>query len=71
MLSDRYLFISTLNHKPSSWIFSCLRKADKNKDDNLSPSEVKSFMHLINIEVDDEYVEMLFKVVSSELLNVS
>uniref|UniRef100_A0A669DXP2 Phosphoinositide phospholipase C n=1 Tax=Oreochromis niloticus TaxID=8128 RepID=A0A669DXP2_ORENI len=60
-LSDRYLFISTLNHKPSSWILSCLRKADKNKDDNLSPSEVKSFLHLINIEVDDEYMEMLFK----------
>uniref|UniRef100_A0A3B4GJZ2 Phosphoinositide phospholipase C n=1 Tax=Pundamilia nyererei TaxID=303518 RepID=A0A3B4GJZ2_9CICH len=58
--------VSNLNNlsrkqKTEHWIFSCLRKADKNKDDNLSPSEVKSFMHLINIEVDDEYVEMLFK----------
>uniref|UniRef100_A0A3Q4HNB7 Phosphoinositide phospholipase C n=1 Tax=Neolamprologus brichardi TaxID=32507 RepID=A0A3Q4HNB7_NEOBR len=58
--------VSNLNNlsrkqKTEHWIFSCLRKADKNKDENLSPSEVKSFMHLINIEVDDEYVEMLFK----------
>ncbi|KAM9719670.1 1-phosphatidylinositol 4,5-bisphosphate phosphodiesterase delta-1-like [Menidia menidia] len=43
------------------WIFSCLRKADKNKDDKLSQSEVKSFLRLINIEMDDEYAEMIFK----------
>uniref|UniRef100_A0AAQ5YX00 Phosphoinositide phospholipase C n=1 Tax=Amphiprion ocellaris TaxID=80972 RepID=A0AAQ5YX00_AMPOC len=43
------------------WIFSCLRKADKNKDDKLSESEVKNFLRLINIEVDDDYAEMLFK----------
>uniref|UniRef100_A0A668SAQ4 Phosphoinositide phospholipase C n=2 Tax=Oreochromis aureus TaxID=47969 RepID=A0A668SAQ4_OREAU len=58
--------VSNLNNlsqkqKTEHWILSCLRKADKNKDDNLSPSEVKSFLHLINIEVDDEYMEMLFK----------
>ncbi|XP_069020557.1 1-phosphatidylinositol 4,5-bisphosphate phosphodiesterase delta-1-like isoform X2 [Embiotoca jacksoni] len=43
------------------WIFSCLRKADKNKDEKLSVSEVKDFLRLINIEVDDDYAEMLFK----------
>lgn len=43
------------------WIFTCLSKADKNKDDKLSESEVKNFMRLINVEVDDEYREMLFK----------
>ncbi|XP_072219670.1 1-phosphatidylinositol 4,5-bisphosphate phosphodiesterase delta-1-like isoform X2 [Leuresthes tenuis] len=43
------------------WIFNCLKKADKNKDDKLSPSELKNFLRLINIEMDDDYAEMLFK----------
>ncbi|KAF7667514.1 hypothetical protein LDENG_00059050 [Lucifuga dentata] len=43
------------------WIFNCLRKADKNKDDKMTQTEVKNFLHLINIEVDDDYAEMLFK----------
>eukprot|EP00064_Thunnus_orientalis_P004803 superscaffoldBa00000448_g4815 len=47
--------------KTEHWIFSCLVKADKNKDDKLSHSEVKNFLRLINIEVDDNYAEMLFK----------
>ncbi|KAL3054777.1 hypothetical protein OYC64_017665 [Pagothenia borchgrevinki] len=47
--------------KTEHWIFSCLRKSDKNKDDKLSLSELKNFMHLINIEVDDDYAEMLFE----------
>uniref|UniRef100_A0A8C4NXC7 Phosphoinositide phospholipase C n=1 Tax=Dicentrarchus labrax TaxID=13489 RepID=A0A8C4NXC7_DICLA len=37
------------------------QKADKNEDDKLSQSEVKNFLRLINIEVDDVYAEMLFK----------
>lgn len=45
-----------------SWIFSCLMKADKNKDDKLTQSEVKDFFSLINIEIDDNYAEMLFQV---------
>lgn len=55
--------INNLNsqQKTEHWIFSCLRKADKNKDDKLSQSELKSFLRLINIEVDDEYAEILFK----------
>ncbi|XP_034087867.1 1-phosphatidylinositol 4,5-bisphosphate phosphodiesterase delta-1-like isoform X1 [Gymnodraco acuticeps] len=58
--------LSSLNNlstqeKTEHWIFSCLRKSDKNKDDKLSLSELKNFMHLINIEVDDDYAEMLFE----------
>ncbi|XP_071346561.1 1-phosphatidylinositol 4,5-bisphosphate phosphodiesterase delta-1-like isoform X4 [Trachinotus anak] len=48
--------------KTEHWILSCLRKADKNKDDKLSQSEVKNFFRLINVEVDDSYAEMLFKL---------
>lgn len=58
--------ISNLNslnrqEKTEHWIFTCMSKADKNKDDKLSESEVKNFMRLINVDVDDEYTEMLFK----------
>ncbi|KAM7378865.1 hypothetical protein PAMP_004460 [Pampus punctatissimus] len=55
--------INNLNtqQKKEHWIFSCLRKADKNKDGKLNLSDVKDFLHLINIEVDDDYAEMLFK----------
>uniref|UniRef100_A0A8C4NXE7 Phosphoinositide phospholipase C n=1 Tax=Dicentrarchus labrax TaxID=13489 RepID=A0A8C4NXE7_DICLA len=51
----------TAQQKTEHWIVSCLRKADKNEDDKLSQSEVKNFLRLINIEVDDVYAEMLFK----------
>lgn len=51
----------SLQQKTEHWIFSCLRKADKDKDDKLSQSEMKSFLRLINIEVDDDYAEILFK----------
>ncbi|XP_055007621.1 1-phosphatidylinositol 4,5-bisphosphate phosphodiesterase delta-1-like isoform X2 [Boleophthalmus pectinirostris] len=55
--------LNNLNHeeKTEHWILTCLRKADKNKDDQLSESEVKNFMRLINVDLDDEYTEMLFK----------
>ncbi|KAM7401228.1 hypothetical protein PAMA_005424 [Pampus argenteus] len=55
--------INSLNtqQKKEHWIFNCLRKADKNKDGKLNQSDVKDFLHLINIEVDDDYAEMLFK----------
>ncbi|RVE61586.1 hypothetical protein OJAV_G00172320 [Oryzias javanicus] len=43
------------------WIFNCLKKADKDKDDKLNLSEVKRFLRLINIEMDDSYAEMLFQ----------
>ncbi|XP_061652211.1 1-phosphatidylinositol 4,5-bisphosphate phosphodiesterase delta-1-like isoform X1 [Phyllopteryx taeniolatus] len=47
--------------KTEHWIFSCLSKADKNKDSKLSVSEVKNFLRLINTDVDDGYAEMLFE----------
>ncbi|KAM4605564.1 1-phosphatidylinositol 4,5-bisphosphate phosphodiesterase delta-1-like isoform 2-T2 [Polymixia lowei] len=47
--------------KMEHWIFNCMRKADKNSDDKLSQEELKDFLHLINIEVDDYYTEMLFQ----------
>ncbi|XP_063063520.1 1-phosphatidylinositol 4,5-bisphosphate phosphodiesterase delta-1a isoform X2 [Engraulis encrasicolus] len=43
------------------WIFNCMRKADKNKDNKMTLKELKHFLHQINIEVDDTYAEMLFK----------
>ncbi|XP_070774277.1 1-phosphatidylinositol 4,5-bisphosphate phosphodiesterase delta-1-like isoform X3 [Enoplosus armatus] len=55
--------MNNLSHqqKTEHWIFNCLRKADKNKDEKLSQSELKNFLPLINIEVDDDYAEMLFQ----------
>ncbi|XP_040026362.2 1-phosphatidylinositol 4,5-bisphosphate phosphodiesterase delta-1 isoform X1 [Gasterosteus aculeatus] len=47
--------------KTEHWIFNCLRKADKNEDDQMSQSELKDFLRLINVEVDDDYAEMLFQ----------
>ncbi|XP_061747483.1 1-phosphatidylinositol 4,5-bisphosphate phosphodiesterase delta-1-like isoform X2 [Nerophis ophidion] len=47
--------------KSEHWIMSCMSKADKNKDDKLSMSEVKRFMRLINIDVEDSYADMLFE----------
>ncbi|XP_012723855.2 1-phosphatidylinositol 4,5-bisphosphate phosphodiesterase delta-1b isoform X1 [Fundulus heteroclitus] len=55
--------LNNLSHqqKTEHWIFSCLRKADKNKDNKLTQSELQSFLRLINVELDDDYAEMLFK----------
>lgn len=51
----------SFKQKTEHWILSCLRKADKDKDDKLSRSEMKNFLRLINIEVDDVYADMLFE----------
>ncbi|XP_034040030.1 1-phosphatidylinositol 4,5-bisphosphate phosphodiesterase delta-1-like isoform X2 [Thalassophryne amazonica] len=58
--------VSNLNNlsyhqKTEHWIYSCLNKADKNKDDKLSQEELQNFLRLINVEVEDDYAEMLFK----------
>lgn len=45
-------------------------KADKNKDDKLTQSEVKDFFRLINIDINDDYAEMLFEVMHSDFLMV-
>nr|XP_023842991.1 1-phosphatidylinositol 4,5-bisphosphate phosphodiesterase delta-1 [Salvelinus alpinus] len=51
-----------LNHQQTSehWIFNCMRKADKNKDNKMTLKELKHFLRQINIEVDDMYAEVLF-----------
>lgn len=51
----------SVQQRTGHWIISCLRKADKNHDEKLSQLELKNFLRLINIKVDDDYVEMLFK----------
>uniref|UniRef100_A0A3P9A7N0 Phosphoinositide phospholipase C n=1 Tax=Esox lucius TaxID=8010 RepID=A0A3P9A7N0_ESOLU len=55
--------LNNLNCQQSffSWIFNCLRKADKNCDSQLSLEELKDFLHQINIELDDLYAEDLFR----------
>uniref|UniRef100_A0A8D0CM55 Phosphoinositide phospholipase C n=1 Tax=Scleropages formosus TaxID=113540 RepID=A0A8D0CM55_SCLFO len=46
--------------KTEHWIYNCMRNADKNSDNKMSLKELKHFLHQINIEVDDEYAQMLF-----------
>uniref|UniRef100_A0A8C9QW69 Phosphoinositide phospholipase C n=1 Tax=Scleropages formosus TaxID=113540 RepID=A0A8C9QW69_SCLFO len=48
--------------KTEHWIYNCMRNADKNSDNKMSLKELKHFLHQINIEVDDEYAQMLFAV---------
>uniref|UniRef100_A0A671NDB7 Phosphoinositide phospholipase C n=1 Tax=Sinocyclocheilus anshuiensis TaxID=1608454 RepID=A0A671NDB7_9TELE len=55
------LFLIVLTSELSSWIYSCLRKADKNFDNKISQKEIKSFLRDINIEVSEDYGEMLFQ----------
>ncbi|CAL8278209.1 unnamed protein product [Lota lota] len=47
--------------KAEHWIFNCMRKADRNVDDKLSQNELKDLLHFINIGVEDDYAEVLFK----------
>ncbi|XP_072524966.1 1-phosphatidylinositol 4,5-bisphosphate phosphodiesterase delta-1b isoform X2 [Salminus brasiliensis] len=55
--------VGSLNQqmKTEHWILNCLRKADINCDNKMSPQELKSFLHDINIDVEDEYVKLLFE----------
>uniref|UniRef100_A0A8C8ISV5 Phosphoinositide phospholipase C n=1 Tax=Oncorhynchus tshawytscha TaxID=74940 RepID=A0A8C8ISV5_ONCTS len=66
-----------LNSQQTSehWIFNCMRKADKNKDNKMTLKELKHFLRQINIEVDDMYAEVLCYVskhftLSEEELNI-
>ncbi|XP_035286372.1 1-phosphatidylinositol 4,5-bisphosphate phosphodiesterase delta-1-like isoform X1 [Anguilla anguilla] len=43
------------------WIYNCMRKADKNSDSKMSLKELKHFLQQVNIEVDDDYAQMLFE----------
>ncbi|CAL8346825.1 unnamed protein product [Merluccius merluccius] len=47
--------------KAEHWIFNCMRKADVNADGKLSQDEMKDLLHFVNMEVDDDYAQMLFQ----------
>ncbi|XP_008394426.1 1-phosphatidylinositol 4,5-bisphosphate phosphodiesterase delta-1a isoform X2 [Poecilia reticulata] len=47
--------------KREHWFISCMRKADKNKDNKMTLKELKHFLRQVNIEVNDTYVEEIFK----------
>uniref|UniRef100_A0A8D0GVC4 Phosphoinositide phospholipase C n=1 Tax=Sphenodon punctatus TaxID=8508 RepID=A0A8D0GVC4_SPHPU len=47
--------------KLQHWIHSCLRKAEKNKDNKMSFKELKTFMKEVNIQVDDSYAKQIFQ----------
>ncbi|KAL1280253.1 hypothetical protein QQF64_014853 [Cirrhinus molitorella] len=51
----------TPQEKTEHWIYSCMRKADKNFDNKISQKELKSFLRDINIEVAEDYAETLFQ----------
>ena len=40
-----------------------MRKADKDRNNKMCLKELKSFMHHINIEVDDAYAQTVFEVI--------
>lgn len=50
---------------PCSWIHTCLRKADKNKDNKMSLKELKDFLKEVNIEVDDYHAKKIFQVMGA------
>ncbi|XP_024910522.1 1-phosphatidylinositol 4,5-bisphosphate phosphodiesterase delta-1a isoform X2 [Cynoglossus semilaevis] len=47
--------------KNEHWIINCMRKADKNADNKMNLKELKHFLRHINVEVDDNYAEEIFK----------
>ncbi|XP_004635294.1 1-phosphatidylinositol 4,5-bisphosphate phosphodiesterase delta-1 isoform X2 [Octodon degus] len=47
--------------KLQHWIHSCLRKADKNKDNKMSFKELQNFLKELNIQVDDSYARKIFR----------
>ncbi|KAM6971193.1 1-phosphatidylinositol 4,5-bisphosphate phosphodiesterase delta-1a isoform 2-T2 [Tautogolabrus adspersus] len=47
--------------KSEHWIINCMRKADKNKDNQMTLKELKHFLRQVNVEVDDSYAEEIFK----------
>ncbi|NWY30099.1 PLCD1 phosphodiesterase, partial [Pheucticus melanocephalus] len=51
--------------KLQHWIHTCLRKADKNKDNKMSLKELKDFLKEVNIEVDDYHAKKIFQVMGA------
>ncbi|OCT73826.1 hypothetical protein XELAEV_18032790mg, partial [Xenopus laevis] len=50
-----------VQHFGTSWIHSCLRKADKNKDNRMTLKELKGFLQEVNIETDESYAKQIFQ----------
>ncbi|KAG8443531.1 hypothetical protein GDO86_012076, partial [Hymenochirus boettgeri] len=48
------------DQKAQHWIYTCLRKADKNKDSKITLKEIKSFLQEINFETDDQHTKEIF-----------
>ncbi|XP_062841332.1 1-phosphatidylinositol 4,5-bisphosphate phosphodiesterase delta-1a [Trichomycterus rosablanca] len=47
--------------KSEHWIITCMRNADKDKDNRMTFKEVKHFLRQINVEMDDLYATRLFE----------
>ncbi|XP_068092058.1 1-phosphatidylinositol 4,5-bisphosphate phosphodiesterase delta-1 isoform X2 [Hyperolius riggenbachi] len=47
--------------KLQHWLLTCIRKADKNKDNKMSLKELKRFLQEVNIETDDNYAKQIFQ----------
>ncbi|KAJ6659344.1 hypothetical protein lerEdw1_019215 [Lerista edwardsae] len=60
-LQQMHFYGTFLKSKPNSWIHSCLRKADKNKDNKMSFKELKNFLKEVNVQVDDSYARQIFQ----------
>nr|XP_033787632.1 1-phosphatidylinositol 4,5-bisphosphate phosphodiesterase delta-1 isoform X2 [Geotrypetes seraphini] len=54
---------SSMNQKQKlqHWIHSCLRKADKNKDNKMSFKELKDFLKEVNVYTDEIYAKQIFE----------
>uniref|UniRef100_A0A671XE91 Phosphoinositide phospholipase C n=1 Tax=Sparus aurata TaxID=8175 RepID=A0A671XE91_SPAAU len=53
--------ITNMSNLSRHWIINCMRKADKNEDNQMTLKELKHFLRQINVEVDDTYAEEIFK----------
>ncbi|XP_053569744.1 1-phosphatidylinositol 4,5-bisphosphate phosphodiesterase delta-1 isoform X2 [Bombina bombina] len=49
------------NQKLRHWIHTCLRIADKNKDNKMNLKELKNFLQEVNIHTDDNYARTIFQ----------
>ncbi|KAM7387292.1 hypothetical protein PAMA_009761 [Pampus argenteus] len=51
----------TQKEKLDHWIRGYLRRADQNQDGKMSYDEVKTLLHMINIDLSEQYARSLFK----------
>lgn len=45
-----------------TWIHSYLHRADSNQDSKMSFKEIKSLLRMVNVDMNDMYAYLLFKV---------